>query len=88
MSYGVASAKKEKYSKFVKYSPPFILQKMSATMGSRAMRKSVAESLGGKLHCSRKRAVEQFPYFSIILKEKELELPLEEEQKEFLKKYS
>ena len=88
MSYGVASAKKEKYSKFVKYAPPFILQKMSATMGSRAMRKSVAESLGGKLHCSRKRAVEQFPYFSIILKEKELELPLEEEQKEFLKKYS
>lgn len=88
MSYGVATAKKEKYQKFVKYSPPFILQKMSATMGSRAMRKDVAEKIGGKLHCSRKRAIEQFPYFSIILKNKMLELPLEEEQKEFLKKYS
>ena len=87
MSYGVAVSKKEKYSKFIKYSPPFILQKMSATMGSRAMRKEVSGKIGEKLHCSRKRATEQFPYLSIILRQKELALPLGEEQVEYLKKY-
>jgi len=60
---------------------------MSATMGSRAMRKEVSGKIGEKLHCSRKRATEQFPYLSIILRQKELALPLGEEQVEYLKKY-
>ncbi len=84
MTYGVASAKKEKYAKFTRYTPPKILQLLGSTKMQRAEMKSIAALIGKKIHCSRKRAREQFPYFSIILKKKGLELPITAEQKEYL----
>ncbi len=87
MSLGVALSKKEKYRKFTRYMPPKILQKMGASRAERGARDAVAEVVGKKLHCSKKRAIAQFPYLSLILKKKGLELQLDEEQVEFLKKY-
>ena len=88
MTFGVAASKKEKYRKFARYMPPKILQKMGASKGERAARDEIANVIGGELHCSRKRAIEQFPYLSLILKHKKLELPLDEEQERFLKGYA
>jgi len=85
MALGTAMAKEQKYSKFTKYMPPTYLMRMGRTRASRAMRKQVAEKIGEKLHCSRKRAVEQFPYFKILLKKKmELGFELEEDEIKFL----
>ncbi len=88
MTFGVATAKKEKYRKFTRYSPPKILQKMGATKGARTARDEIAYLVGKKLHCSKKRTIEQFPYLSLILKKKSLNLPLDEEQIRFLKNYT
>ncbi|HIJ98416.1 TPA: replication factor C large subunit, partial [archaeon] len=88
MTFGVAAAKKEKYRKFTRYVPPKILQKMGASKGERAARDEVAFLVGKKLHCSKKRTIEQFPYLSLILKKKSLDLPLDEEQIRFLKNYT
>lgn len=87
MTFGVAAAKKEKYRKFTRYTPPKILQKMGASKAQRSARDEIALLLGKKLHCSKKRVIEQFPYFSLILKNKEMELPLNEDQMHFLKQY-
>ncbi len=87
MTLGVALAKKEKYRKFARYMPPKILQQMGASKGDRGTRDSIAKIIGAKLHCSKKQAVRQFPYLSLILKKKELDLPLDEEQFDFLEKY-
>ncbi len=88
MCLGVAFAKREKYHKFTRYSPPGILVKMGRSKFARASRDKVAEKIGKVCHCSKKRAVEQFPYFSIILKKKELEIELEKGEVEYLKKYT
>lgn len=67
MALGVSSAKHEKYKKFTRYMPPSILMKMGRSKITRAMRDQVAEKVGEACHCSKKRAIEQFPYLSIIL---------------------
>jgi replication factor C large subunit len=85
MALGTALAKEEKYSKFTRYMPPTYLMRMGRTRASRAMRKQVAGKIGEKLHCSKKRAVEQFGYFRMMSK-KGVDFELEEEEVEFLKK--
>jgi len=88
MTFGVANAKKEKYRKFTRYVPPKILQKMGASKSERSERDSIARLIGKKLHCSKRRSIEQFPYLSLILKKKQLELPLDDGQINFLKNYA
>ncbi len=85
-SLGVAFAKEKKYKKFTKYSPPSYLMKMGRSKGKRALRKSAAEEIGEVCHCSRKRAVEQFPYLSIISKKTGYNFGLEEKELEYLRK--
>ncbi|MFH1450779.1 MAG: replication factor C large subunit [archaeon] len=68
MALGTALAKEQKYSKFTRYMPPTYLMRMGRTRASRAMRKQVAGKIGEHLHCSQKRAMEQLPYFQMMLK--------------------
>jgi replication factor C large subunit len=87
MALGTALAKEQKYNKFTRYMPPTYLMRMGRTRASRAMRKQVAGKIGEQLHCSRKRAKEQMPYFRQMLKKKvNLNLELDKEEVEFLKK--
>jgi len=85
MALGTALAKEKKYEKFTKYMPPTYLMRIGRTRMSRAMRKKVAEKIGEKLHCSKKRAVEQFGYFRMMSK-KGVDFGLENEEVKFLKK--
>jgi replication factor C large subunit len=87
MALGVANSKKEKYSKFTKYRPPGIIIKMGGTKGSRAMRDAVALKVGNVCHCSKKDAISQFPYFSIIMKKNEIDFGLGDEELDYLKKF-
>lgn len=68
MSFGVASAKKEKYHKFTKYNPPQILIKMGSSKISRAERDASAEELGKFLHCSKKEVLKHMPYLETIIR--------------------
>lgn len=74
MSAGVALAKEEKYSQFVKYSYPTIFTKLAQTKKIRERQKAIAEKLKQKLHCSKKVIKEiYFPLFEIIFRENEKE---------------
>jgi len=85
MALGTAMAKEQKYNKFTKYMPPTYLMRMGRTRMSRAMRKQVAGKIGEKIHCSRKRVVEQFPYFRMMIKKKmSLGFELNEDELKYL----
>ncbi|HIJ99534.1 TPA: replication factor C large subunit [archaeon] len=66
MSIGTARAKKEKNGKSIDYVFPQIIAIMGRTKFQRAKRDSEAAELGEALHCSKKRVLEQMPYFDII----------------------
>ncbi|MFH1424962.1 MAG: replication factor C large subunit [archaeon] len=83
IALGVSSAKHEKYSKFTKYAPPSIIMKMGRSKIARATRDAIAAKIGAELHCSKKRAIEQFPYLAMISKDSEL-FRLEPEERKFL----
>ena len=59
---------------------------MGRSKFKRALRDSVASEIGERCHCSKKRAIEQFPYFSIMAK-KGVEFGLEESETDYLKKF-
>jgi replication factor C large subunit len=90
MSAGVAFAKEKPYVKFTKYQYPTYLRKMSQTMSSRRMRKSLFLKLGRKVHLSSKRVSEMVEVFREIAKRNKKEFSdfyrLGEEEVEFLEK--
>jgi len=84
---GTALAKKEKYQKYVKYTPSSIIMKMGRTKITRAERDAIAAKIGEHCHCSRKRAIEQFPYFKIIIMKGDIGVEFEGKEEEFIKAF-
>jgi len=76
MVLGTALAKREKYHKFTKYMPPSILIKMGRSKMARALRDRTAGKIGKKLHCSRKRVIEQLPFLALMMLTTTFKLPM------------
>jgi len=68
---GVALAKDRPYAKFVKYSFPAVLKKLSSSKTERARIKAVGMKIGARCHASSSEAVELFLPLIKILMEKE-----------------
>jgi replication factor C large subunit len=89
MSCGVASAKKEPYYKFVKYSFPHYLSLMAKTKSSRSTIKSICKKIGAQTHDSIRDTQKELWLYSLMIKNKynlnEL-YGLEKEEIEILKK--
>jgi len=69
---GVALAKDEPYRKFVKYSFPAVIRKLSASKMERAKLKAVGVKIGARTHLSSSEAAGLFlPLLRILMKDKE-----------------
>ncbi len=68
MLAGVALCKRDIYRKFTKYEFPSYLRSMSASMKTRAIRKSILSKIAEKCHCSLKDAKEYVPLIKVMLK--------------------
>ena len=78
MGVGVALAKDETYKKFSRYASSTFYSKLSKNRAKRDLRDRVATKIGGKMHTSRKVAIEQFPYFEIMFEGDDLARELAE----------
>jgi len=65
---GVGLAKKDMYRKFTRYSFPNYLKKMSRTIETRSLRKSIGSKIGEKTHSSRRIALGFLPVIADISK--------------------
>ncbi len=73
---------------FVMYQPPQRMMMLGRTKGTREKVNAVAEKLGAELHCSRNRIKRDFfPFLKILIKEKKIELPLEKEELDTIRKF-
>lgn len=69
LSAGVASAKDEKKSSFVRYSPPSRILKIWRANLNKAKRNEVLRKISSKTHCSKKEAYKStLPYIRVIFK--------------------
>ena len=82
MSAGIASAKDERYKQAVTYKRSERILKMWIAKQRWAKKKSIAEKLAKKTHCSVKVAMQNIPYLGKVLRSpdvvKELELEIDE----------
>ena len=73
---------------FVMYQPPQRMMMLGRTKGTREKVNAVAEKLGTELHCSRNRIKRDFmPFLKMLIKEKKIELLLEKEEIDVIKKF-
>lgn len=66
LTAGISSAKDERNPKFTEYKRTMRLLKIWQANQKFAKRKEIASKIAGKTHLSRKKAVENFPYYQII----------------------
>jgi len=64
---GVSLSRRKDYAFFQPFAFPSILSSLSASSSKREMRKNIASKIGGKIHCSRKDAIKELPFFSMLM---------------------
>ncbi|MBW3012459.1 replication factor C large subunit [Candidatus Woesearchaeota archaeon] len=86
---GIAVSKKEKYKQFITYKRSERILKIWIANQKLAKKKSIAEKLAKKTHCSKKVAVQNLPYLYPALANGSIaeELELQDEEIEYIKKY-
>ncbi|MFB6208325.1 MAG: replication factor C large subunit [Candidatus Nanohaloarchaea archaeon] len=87
---GVALSKEEKYSGWTKYQYPSKIRKMGSSRASRRTFSQIAKKLGEKLHISGRESAREMPFLAQIMDHYPLQeqLELEDEEVEFIKKFS
>ncbi len=92
LSAGIAVSKKEKNKGFISYTPTTRILKIWKANMKYAKKKSIAEKLGEKMHCSSKKALKEIEVIKAACKSKKFsegltkDLDLDEEELAWLKK--
>ncbi|MBI4919450.1 hypothetical protein HY837_05945, partial [archaeon] len=92
LSAGIAVSKKEKNKGFMSYTPTTRILKIWKANMKYAKKKSIAEKLGEKMHCSSKKSLREIEFLKTACKNKKFSegfansLELDEEEMEWLKK--
>jgi replication factor C large subunit len=63
---GVGLSRRKDYNFFQPFAFPQLLSSLSSSSASRSMRKNIAEKIGEKMHCSRKEAIKDLPFLSML----------------------
>ncbi|MFH1447470.1 MAG: replication factor C large subunit [Candidatus Micrarchaeota archaeon] len=71
LTAGIALSKEQPYHRFVKYSFPQVIKKLSASKSKRAKEKKVLQRIGAACHVSVKRGREYLPLVKLMLKKHE-----------------
>ena len=69
---GVGFAKTKDYHGWKPFQFPTLLSKLSASTPKRALRKSIALKIGGKMHCSIRQGMKDFPFIQVLMTNKEM----------------
>ncbi|MBW2995340.1 replication factor C large subunit [Candidatus Woesearchaeota archaeon] len=87
ISAGIAAAKDEKYKQFISYKRSSRILQIWIAKQRFAKKKSIADKLAKKTHCSLNIAMKNIPYLSKVLRQPDIirELELEEDEIEWLK---
>lgn len=88
MSTGVSFAKKEEKGGFTNYQRPNRILKMFIAKQRYGKKRTIAELIANKIHCSTKRVLDNFSDYKIFLRNDEIigELGLNEEEIDWLKR--
>lgn len=92
LSAGIAVSKKEKNKGFISYTPTTRILKIWKANMKYAKKKSIAEKLAKKTHCSRRKAMQEIEFLKLACKSKKFQenftqtLELDEEEQGWLKK--